>query len=150
MPDNTIDDHLGPVAYLAIEFPAGNVTAGGFIALAAQVEAGTIVVLDPEFAEHRDGSWRKIRSGSLDVPGAALGEFEGADSSLLDDSDRNLLSEGVAEDSILAVLVCENLVLNAALSAWGTHGATLVAEGPVSLEDLDAALDESDHDQSSA
>ena len=140
MPENVINDHLGPVEYLAIEFPRGAVTAEGFSHVLALVEAGTIWVLDLEFARRVDGVWQKVAAGSLGVTGVDLTEFEGADSELLDADDLAILAADVADDSVLAVLVYENLAMNGALQAWGAQGAKLVAEGPVSHAELDAAL----------
>jgi hypothetical protein len=135
-----IDDHLGPVEYLAIEFPNGHVTTAGFEHVLSLVDAGMILVLDLEFARRVEDRWSKVTASELAVAGVDLGDFAGADSSLLDDADRDVLSAGLAPDSVLAILVYENLAMHAALKAWGEHGAKLVAEGPISLEDLEGAL----------
>jgi hypothetical protein len=138
--DNHIDDHLGPVEYLAIEFPDGKVTGEGFRHLLEAVDAGTVLVLDLELARREDQGWRKVAPRSLAADGVDLSVFEGADSSLLDDDDLELLGAEVSPDSVLAVLVYENLALNPALHAWGKHGARLVAEGPLSVDDLESVL----------
>lgn len=49
-----------------------------------------------------------------------------------------LVAEGLAEDSILAVLVYEDLVLAPVLTAWRSGGASLLAEGPVAADDTTA------------
>jgi hypothetical protein len=132
------------VSYVAVEFPTGQVTADGFSRLIDLVDNGLILVIDLEFVRRAaDGSLATVSAGSLDL-GVDLSAFEGADAGLLDPDDLDLVAEGLAEDSVLAVLVYEDLALTPVLTAWGAGGARLVAEGPVAIDDLEQALDQSD------
>lgn len=143
MTDPLIDDHLGPIEYLAIEFPEGRVTAQGFHHLLARVDAGDVLVLDLELVARDATGWHKIAPASLDA-GVDLAVFEGADSSLLDEEDFELLAPDLSAGSIMAVLVYEDLTLHQALRAWGAEGARLLAQGPLSVDDLGAVLPDDD------
>ncbi|PKH41480.1 hypothetical protein SAMN05192575_1121 [Nocardioides alpinus] len=141
MPEPLIDDHLGPIDYLAVEFPDGRVTVEGFEELLARVDAGDLLVLDLELVEREGTGWRKIAPASL-VGATGIDVFEGADSSLLDQDDFELLGADVAAGSIMAVLVYEDLTLHRALRAWRAQGARLLAQGPLTVDDLDSVLGE--------
>ncbi len=133
---------LGPLQFVAVEFPTGAVTGSGFSELLAQVDAGTIFVVDLEFLRRgEDGTLARVPAGSLEMDGVDLSQFDGADSGLLDDADLELVATGVTGDGVLAVLVYEDLALSATLAGWTRQGGRVVAEGPVEPEDLEAALD---------
>ena len=92
-------DELGPVDFLAIEFPGGRLTAAGFEHLRAQVEQGVIGILDMEFiAKDTDGKSKKIDVWHSAVPGGIdLSAWAGASSGLLDDSDVSEISAAMEE-----------------------------------------------------
>lgn len=141
-----ITDHLGPVSYIAVEFPDGHPTPEGFARLQSLVDSGLILVIDLEFVQRgADGSLVTAPAGSFDASGMDLSAFEGADSGLLDREDLESVGHGLAQGSVLAVLVYEDLTLEPVLAAWAAGGARVVAEGPVDVGDLRAAL-ESDTD----
>lgn len=132
------NDHLGPIDYLAIQFPDGFVPAEGFSELRAQIDAGTLFVLDIEFIRRgEDGSLSTVAASTI---GTDLAGLHGADSGLLDRDDIELVGAGLGPGGVLLVIVYENLVLNPALVAWEKAGAQIVAEGPVDVDDLEAAL----------
>jgi hypothetical protein len=55
------DDELGPVDFLAIEFPGGRLTAPGFEKLLSLADQGVVEILDMEFiAKDVDGRSRKV------------------------------------------------------------------------------------------
>lgn len=137
-----LTDHLGPVSYIAVEFPEGRVNQDGFTRLVNLVDQGLILVIDLEFVRRSaDGSLVKVAAGSLDID-VDLSEFEGADAGLLDRDDLDFVAQGLADDSLMAVLVYEDLTLAPVLSAWGSGGARLLAEGPVDVQDLEPALEQ--------
>lgn len=136
-----ITDHLGPVAFVAVEFPGSHLDGEGFTRLVDLVDGGLVLVLDLEFVRRMpDGSLTTVPAGSLDV-GADLSAFDGANSGLLDRDDVTLVAQGLEEGNLLAVLVYEDLTLNPVLQAWASAGARLVAEGSVDADDLEQALD---------
>jgi hypothetical protein len=83
-------DELGPIDFLAVEFPGGRITAAGFEQLLTLADRGVIDILDMEFVvSDGDGNARKVDVTELDTPGGVdLGAWAGASSGLLDDSDR--------------------------------------------------------------
>jgi len=120
------------------------VNKDGFSRLSELVDNGLILVIDLEFVRRSaDGPVVTVPAGSLDL-GVDLSAFEGADAGLLEPEDLDLVAEGLAEDSVLAVLVYEDLALAPVLTAWGSGGARLVAEGPVAVDDLEQALADDD------
>jgi hypothetical protein len=152
------DDELGPVDFLAVEFPGGRVTSGGFAQLLALADAGVITILDMEFiASDGHGGARKVDaaelsntggpdsggpdSGGPDPGGTDLSAWTGASSSLLDDSDLHQIAAAIAPGSVAAVVVYENRWVFSVVDAWRREGARLVADGGVSPEELLAALD---------
>ncbi|HET7799551.1 MAG TPA: DUF6325 family protein [Humibacillus xanthopallidus] len=141
-----LSDHLGPVSYIAVEFPQGDVGADGFNRLLELVDSGLVLVMDLELVRRQaDGSLVTVSAESLGLD-VDLSAFRGADAGLLDADDLDFVAHGLAEDSVLAVLVYEDLTLEPVLRAWGSRGARLVAEGPVAVDDLEQALDHDDRD----
>jgi hypothetical protein len=47
------EDELGPVDFLAVEFPDGRISAAGFDGLLSLVRQGTIRILDAEFMQQK-------------------------------------------------------------------------------------------------
>ncbi|MGO9751462.1 MAG: DUF6325 family protein [Solirubrobacteraceae bacterium] len=102
---------LGPIDYLAVEWPGGDVTGEGFRLLADLVDRGIVRVLDLAFiAKSADGSVRKIaldevrHAGEIDVT-----RWEHAPSGLLDQSDIDQVAAATAPDSLAGILVYENV-----------------------------------------
>src|SRR5215831_13366269 len=83
------DDNLGPVDFLAIEFPRGRLTAAGFEQLLSLADQGVVDILDMEFiTKDADGKSKKADVWEFAVPeGVDLSAWAGASSGLLDDSD---------------------------------------------------------------
>ena len=137
-------DHLGPVSFLAVAFPNGQVVGDGFNRLLELVDTGLVLVIDLEFVRRAaDGSLATVPVGNLDL-GVDLSMFAGADSGLLDRDDLELVAGDLGTDEVLAVLVYEDLALEPVLAAWASGGARLLAEGPVAADDLEAALEADD------
>ena len=135
------DDELGPIDFLAVEFPGGHITSAGFERLLALVDAGVIAILDMEFiASDHDGNPRTVAAAELDG-GDALSTWTGASSGLLDDSDLQEIAAAISPGSVAAVVVYENRWVFSVVDAWRREGARLVADGGLSPSDLVAALD---------
>ena len=137
------DDELGPIDFLAVEFPGARVTSGGFEQLLALADAGVIAILDMEFiASDAGGHTRKVDAAELTSPGGVdLSAWAGASSGLLDDSDLQQIAAAIAPGSVAAVVVYENRWVFSVVDAWRREGARLVADGGLSPEEIVAALD---------
>ena len=137
------DDELGPIDFLAVEFPGARITTGGFERLLALADGGVIGILDVEFvASNGDGNARKVDVQELgNLGGADLGAWTGASSGLLDDSDLQQIAAAIRPGSIAAVVVYENRWVFSVVDAWRREGASLIADGGLSADELVAALD---------
>lgn len=137
------DDQLGPVDFLAIEFPGGRLTAAGFDQLLSLADQGVVDILDMEFiAKNADGTSKKIDVWEFAVPeGVDLSTWAGASSGLLDDSDIGEISAALQPGSVAVVVIYENRWVLGLVDAWRRDGARLIAEGGLSAADILAALD---------
>jgi hypothetical protein len=136
-------DELGPIDFLAVEFPDARVTPAGFDRLLDLADAGVIAILDMEFiASDSGGQVHKVSVADLSTPeGADLSAWTGASSGLLDDSDLAQIAAAIAPGSVAAVVVYENRWVFSVVDAWRREGARLVADGGLSPGELLAALD---------
>lgn len=135
-------DQFGPIEYVAVEFPGGTPTSEGFEQLLALVDSGVIRILDLEFVSKSvDGAVTVVPASSFDLADFDLSQFEGAASGLLDGGDIDTVGSELAPGRVAAVLVYEELAVLPVLEAWTRAGATIVAEGHLSVNDLATALD---------
>ena len=135
----TDDDELGPIDYLVIEFPNGNVTTGGFEDLLDLAEQGVLRILDVEFVAKDGAGVRTVAPESLD--GADLSAWTGASSGLLAADDLDALNGELSDGAVAVVIVYENRWTLALANRWRAEGARLVADGGVPVDELVAALD---------
>jgi hypothetical protein len=140
------DTVLGPIDYLAVEWPGGHVTGEGFRLLMDLVERRIVRVLDLVFlAKEQDGEVRKValseveHSDELD----AL-TWDGASSGLLDQSDIDQVADAIEPGSLAGILVCENVWAVPMWTAIDQSAARLVGAGRIPAGDLIAALDATD------
>jgi hypothetical protein len=141
--DEPMDDEvLGPIDYLAVEFPSGNVTGEGFQPLMDLVRRGIIRVLDLEFvARSADGSVRKVALDTVKhAAGVDVTLWRGAESGLLDLSDAANVASGIAPGSVAGILVYENVWAAPLIAAFERSGAHVVGEGSIAVDDLLTAL----------
>jgi hypothetical protein len=137
------DDQLGPVDFLAIEFPGGRLTAPGFEQLLSLADQGVVDILDMEFiTKDEHGNSKKIDVWDFAVPeGVDLSAWAGASSGLLDGSDVAEISAAMQPGSVAVVVVYENLWALGIANAWRRDGARLIASGGLPASDIIAALD---------
>lgn len=138
-----VDDELGPISCVAVEFPAGRITGAGFDVLVDLVDRDVIRVLDLEFvAKRADGSVEPVAVTDVSTTdGFGLAIFDGASSGLVDETDLAELGETIGPDSIAAILVYEERSVLSAVAAWERAGARIVSSGQVAPEELLLALD---------
>jgi hypothetical protein len=137
------DDKLGPVDFLAIEFPRGHLTAAGFEQLLSLADRGVVDILDMEFiTKGADGTSKKVDVWQFAVPdGVDLSAWAGASSGLLDECDVGEISASMQPGSVAVVVIYENLWALGLVDAWRRDGARLIASGGLSAGDIIAALD---------
>jgi Family of unknown function (DUF6325) len=136
------EDKLGPVDFLAIEFPGGRLTSPGFEQLLNLADQGVVDILDMEFiTKDAGGQSKKIDVWDFAVPeGVDLSPWAGASSGLLDASDVAEISDAMQPGSVAVVVIYENLWALGLANAWRRDGARLIASGGLSAADLLAAL----------
>lgn len=136
-------DELGPIDFIAIEFPGGRLTGAGFERLLSLADQGVVGILDMEFiTKDADGKCTKADVRELSVPaGIDLSAWAGASSSLLDDDDIGLISEAMQPGSVTVVVIYENRWVLALADTWRNDGARLIADGGISTDELVSALD---------
>jgi len=142
-PAETRDDRLGPIDYLAVEFPDGRIGEEGFQALLELVDRQVIQVLDLEFiAKHADGAVQKVDASDLEAPGGVnLTAWQGAASRLLDPSDIDEIGSAIQPGSVAGVVIYENRWVLSLFEPWRRRGARLIADGGIPAQDVVAALD---------
>jgi hypothetical protein len=136
-------DEMGPVDYMVIEFPSGQMSGEGLPLLVDLVDRGIVRVLDLVFI-------RKLSNGSvvrMELTGStgdgekALEIFEGASSGLLDQGDVAAAAAVIQSGSAAALLVYENRWAAPLATALRRGGAQLVASERIPVQALLAALD---------
>ncbi len=137
------DQVLGPIDYLAVEWPGGDVTGEGFELLMDLVRRDIVRVLDLEFiAKASDGTVRKValadikHGGDVDVT-----MWDGASSGLLDQSDIDEVAAAIEAGSLAGILVYENVWAVPMWTALDRSTARLVGSGRIGGDELIAALD---------
>jgi hypothetical protein len=139
------NDQLGPIEYVAVEFPSGRIDDQDNSLLLDAVDRGHVRVLDLEFVRKGpDGSVIRIDMEDVDSGGVDLTVWRGAFSGLLDEADIAEIGGEMAPGSVAAIVVYENLWVVALAAALERHGARLIADGGIAAEDVLAALDETD------
>jgi hypothetical protein len=134
---------VGPIDYLALEFPSAKLNGEGFAILLDLVDRGIIRILDARAAtKEADGSFTAIALSDLDGDGQLdLAIFQGVESGLLDEDDVSQAVELIEPGSGVALLVYENTWAGPFVSAMRRVGAEVIASGRIPAEDVVAALD---------
>jgi hypothetical protein len=139
------DDYVvGPIDYLAVEFPGARLSGEGLAALLDLVDRGVIRILDLRVAKvDADGVMTAVEITDLDGDGTLdLSVFAGVRSGLLDDEDVSASAGLVEPGNAVAVLLYENTWAGPFVAAMRRAGAEVVASGRVPADDVIAMLDE--------
>ena len=136
-------DELGPIDFLAIEFPGEHISAPGFEQLLSLADQDVIDILDLEFITRDSaGNASKVDVDKLANPdGVDLSAWVGASSGLLDDTDVDEIAAAMQPGSVAAVIVYENRWVLSLVNTWRRDGARFIADGGISASDVIAALD---------
>jgi hypothetical protein len=127
--DMSVNVDVGPIDYLALEFPGARLTGEGMAELIRLVDAGVIRVLDMRgLVRDADGTVTAVAITDLDGDGTLdLAIFEGIESDLLDEEDLAAAADLVQPGNAVAVLVYENTWAGPFVSAMRRAGAEVVA-----------------------
>ena len=134
---------VGPIDYLALEFPDANLKGEGLGIIVDLVDRGIIRILDFRFVKRdEDGSFVALAVTDLDGDGELdLAVFEGVESGLLDDEDLDNAAALIEPGSALGLIVYENTWAGPFVSAMRRAGAEVVASGRIPADDVLTALD---------
>ena len=138
------EQDVGPIDYLALEFPQAKITGEGMAALLDLVDRGIIRILDLRFVVvGEDGSFTAVALADLDNDGKLdLAVFEGAESGLLDNDDLAEAANLVAPATAVGLLVYENTWAGPFVTAMRNAGAEVMASGRIPVDAVIAALDD--------
>jgi hypothetical protein len=133
---------VGPIDYLAVEFPGAKLTGEALAALVDLTDRGIIRVLDLRVAVVTEDGFTAVALTDLDGDGELdLAVFSGVESGLLDDDDLAESASLVGAGDAVALLVYENTWAGPFVSALRRQGADVVASGRIPAEDVIAALE---------
>ncbi|MDW4574104.1 DUF6325 family protein [Microbacterium sp. M3] len=140
--EGSVDEELGPIDYIVVEFPAGESRLTGEAAaeLLALVSEGTIRVLDLMFVHKgEDGSIDVDELEDIDDLGD-LGVIEATLAEVLAEQDLIDIAAAMEPGSSAAVLVWENTWAAPFAVAVRRNGGQLVASGRIPTQALIASM----------
>ena len=136
-------EELGPIDFLAIEFPGEHISAPGFEQLLSLADQRVIDLLDLEFiAKDSAGGASKVDVDKLAKPdGVDLSAWAGSSSGLLDRTDVDEIAAAIQPGSVAAVIVYENRWAAEFVAAARRNGGVLIASQRVGVQAVLDALD---------
>jgi hypothetical protein len=136
------DLHVGPVDYLAVEFPGAKLTGEALTELVDLTDRGIIRVLDLQVVVVDDAGFTAVELTDLDGDGELdLAVFSGIQSGMLDDDDLEQSASLVGTGDAVAVLLYENTWAGPFVSALRRQGADVIASGRIPADKVIAALE---------
>ena len=143
---------VGPIDYLALEFPEARVNGEGLAALLDLVDKGTVRILDLRAVKREvDGTFTEIEIADFDSDGTLdLAVFRGVSSGLLDDDDLSQAASLIEPGKVVALLVWENTWAAPFVSAMRRVGADVIASGRIPVDEVVAMLDELEAEEAQA
>jgi Family of unknown function (DUF6325) len=134
---------LGPIDYLALEFPEARMNGEGLAAILDLVDRGIVHILDLRAVKREaDGTFTEIEIADFDSDGTLdLAVFEGISSGLLDDDDLSQAASLIEPGKVVALLVWENTWAAPFVSAMRRVGADVIASGRIPASDVIDMLD---------
>ena len=135
---------LGPIDYLLVEWPGKQPNGEALPHLVDLVDRGLIRILDFAFIKkEEDGSVIQLEIADL---GDEILVLEGASSGILSDEDTSEAAQALENGTSAALLVYENSWAAPFASAVRRSGGQLVASGRIPVNEIIAALEESEQD----
>ncbi|RYP84074.1 DUF1269 domain-containing protein [Nocardioides guangzhouensis] len=135
---------MGPIDYLAIEFPGAKLTGEGLAALLDLVDRGIIRVLDLRAAKvDTDGTVTAMEIADFDGDGTLdLAVFQGVQSGLLDDDDLSQSAGLIEPGNGVALILYENTWAGPFVAAMRKAGAEVVSSGRIPANDVIELLEQ--------
>jgi len=151
MTDEDLVD-VGPIDYLALEFPEARVNGEGLAALLDLVDKGTVRILDLRAVKREvDGTFTEMEIADFDSDGTLdLAVFRGVSSGLLDDDDLSQAASLIEPGKVVALLVWENTWAAPFVSAMRRVGADVIASGRIPADEVIEMLDELETEEAEA
>ncbi len=143
---------VGPIDYLALEFPEARLNGEGLAALLDLVDKGTVRILDLRAVKREvDGTFTEMEIADFDSDGTLdLAVFRGVSSGLLDDDDLSQAASLIEPGKVVALLVWENTWAAPFVSAMRRVGADIIASGRIPADEVVAMLDELETEEAEA
>jgi Family of unknown function (DUF6325) len=143
MTEQGVEQDVGPIDYLAVEFPGARLTGEGLAALVDLVDRGIIQILDLRAVKRdTDGTYTAVALADLDNDGQLdLAVFEGVESGLLDDDDLKEAVSLIEPGNAVAVMMFENTWARPFVTAMRRAGAEVIASGRIPADQVAAAID---------
>ena len=137
------EQDVGPIDYLALEFPTAQLNGEGLASMIDLVDRGIIRILDFRFAmKEQDGSFVAVAVADLDGDGTLdLAVFDGVESGLLDDDDVSQAVSLIEPGSGVALIIYENSWAGPFVSSLRRVGAEVIASGRIPADAVVAALE---------
>ena len=143
--DNMTDQDLalGPIDYLAVEFPEARMKGEGLAAILDLVDRGLVRILDLRAVKREaDGTFTEMEIADFDSDGTLdLAVFRGVSSGLLDNDDLSQAASLIDPGKVVALLVWENTWAAPFVSAMRRVGADVIASGRIPADEVVAMLD---------
>ncbi|KAF0968245.1 MULTISPECIES: DUF6325 family protein [Gordonia] len=137
--DQAPDRELGPVDYVVVEWAGREPTGEALPYLMDLIDRGIVRLIDIVFlTKGADGAVALVEIGELGVEFAI---FDGAATSILDDTDIAEAATAIEPGSSAAVLVWENLWAAPFATALRNNGGRVVASGRIPVDALLESLD---------
>ena len=129
---------LGPIDYLALEFPEARMNGEGLAAILDLVDRGLVRILDLRAVKREaDGTFTEIEIADFDSDGTLdLAVFRGVSSGLLDNDDLSQAASLIDPGKVVALLVWENTWAAPFVSAMRRVGADVIASGRIPASDV--------------
>lgn len=139
----SVNVDVGPIDFLALEFPGARLTGEGMAILVDLVDQGIIRILDMRaVVRGEDGTVTAMAIADLDGDGVLdLALFEGVDSGLLDEDDINEAATLVQPGDAVALIVYENTWAGPFVSAMQRAGASVVASARIPADEVIARIE---------
>jgi hypothetical protein len=139
----SVNVDVGPIDYLALEFPGARLTGEGMSILVDLVDRGIIRILDMRALVRDDeGNVTALAISDLDGDGTLdLALFQGVESDLLDEEDLEQAAALVGPGNAAALVVYENTWAGPFVSAMRRAGAEVVASGRIPADAVHARLE---------